>query len=853
MHHATELPSTPKNHYRFAMIGTTSSGKTCLLAQMALAKNYSQRFTSSFVTTGCRLTQEEEMRKDQSRDLRQRYNFQIGEERLKAAQKDLQAYRLPAPTTNDTVRPMVTFRLSDAEERGDFFIWTEDYAGELLAVDGLSDPTSHSYRLKENFLYYDGLIVVVDAVCNPNQEKQLRRQVENLHQFLGALAEAEKEKRTSPIPMVVVLPKWDRVSSPIDFQNPANEQKKLAEYLEKHSICKSIITAIQSKAKAIDEELEETPVHDLTAGIACGSNAAIFPTSAFGKAILSEKGEELPDPAGSGAFCLVEPYYWLANKCDELQTKQFEKRLNAIPALWPWGLWALRSEMKTCRKKIRALTPCKKSLNTLLQQSSTKLLKFIFAMVLFLAFLIDVSCLGMNLWKVNSWENTISNRESSVEEIRTAKEKLNSCKTISFRGLLLGTLFSPSNQRIEKAVKKADAQIDELLWTPVTASQEPAKKAEFALKYLEILPNGLHATEAQKVSSEYAVILENSIWENALKACRENSSKGLQMIDAYLERFGKNAIHYAEATQKKLDGLHLINWEKAKMEYEKECQGENIPNIICKLGNLISTYGTSPNFCDSLIRDLPTLIESKRSQVSRNIKMASLTCDQITLALRDLESCLRKRNESEMADLILTAIQDTELARSQHLDSYDQSLYQKIFVATTLNSRYQACETYINEMKAQNGGAMMTYVENYKTFLEKSREPRDVSLKMELYWGPQTPIYQVRGTIIIDGMTIYDEISKTWKNAEKIITSGKWLSNVDPSKNHTVEIRFVSENNWWGDEAIFGSCKENNVRLSELEQGKQFILDDKYGYGGKLRISVTNFKSTPEMPSWKKK
>lgn len=145
MQHVTELPSSPKHHYRFAMIGSSSSGKTCMMGQMALARNYSQRFTSAFVRTEYRLTPEEEQRKDQSRDLRQKYNFQVGEERLKEAQKNLQAYNLPAPTSNDEARPMVTFRFSDAEERGDFYVWTEDYAGELLVVDGLSDKTSHSY------------------------------------------------------------------------------------------------------------------------------------------------------------------------------------------------------------------------------------------------------------------------------------------------------------------------------------------------------------------------------------------------------------------------------------------------------------------------------------------------------------------------------------------------------------------------------------------------------------------------------------------------------------------------------------------------------------------------------------
>lgn len=691
--------------------------------------------------------------------------------------------------------------------------------------------------------------MVVDAISNEEQERQIRKQVENLEQFLGALAQAEKEKRTSPIPMVVVISKWDRVSSPIDFDNPANEQKKLEKYLAEHTLFKSIILSVQSKAKAIEEELEGVSIRDLTPGISYGGNSAIFPTSAFGKAVLGETGAERPDPSCPNAFCLVEPYCWLANKCDELQTKRFEKRLKSIHTLCPFGLRALYSDMQSYKKKSRARTQCKSTIDEFSKQCIKKRRCFFITILMSALLLYDFGCLAANHWRVNSWESTIQNRESCEDEIRDMKKELISYKLSPYHGLLLSKAFSPSNRRIEKIIENADNRMDDLLWTPVKTAEEPVKKAEFAQEYIEKLPNGLHAVEARKILSENAETVEKKIWDDVCRSYQENPEKGYKAVCDYLDTYGKKAIYYPEAIRMQQGYLHKSEWVNARAVYEQECLGDNLPNIISTLKDLVNRYGTSPEYCSPLIRDLPKLIETKLTQLSANSRQGMKECEQTAQALRDLEKDLRQEKENELADVLLSAIQNTEQLRGKNIDTYDKSLYDAFLISPNSDS----CEKYIREMDALGGGAMRKDVENYKSFLDNSREPRDLRLKMDLYWGPKTPIYTVRGTVVINGTTIYDEKSETWKNTEKPITNYKSLPNVDPTKNLTVDIRFVSEGNWWGNEDIFGSYKENNVSLAELNRGKQFVLEDKYGYSGKLKISVTNAPKAPELPSWKKK
>ncbi|MGL6226286.1 MAG: hypothetical protein ACRC10_06630 [Thermoguttaceae bacterium] len=885
--------------YRFAFIGSTSSGKTCMLAELAVNHDSSDRFTTIVKPLDFQPLSDDEL-KTVSTDkmLRLKWNFQTGAERLKAAQEHLSKGQRPEPTTRSDARPMLEFAFGDTEGRGDFGVWTEDYPGEFLAVEQFRDPTSDASQLRDRLLQYDGLMIVVDTVANESQISEVRQQIENLCQFFASLSEQIKSGAAllDQIPVAILLSKWDRFSNPIQFNSIEAERQKLEEYLQKYPFYKALIKMIHSNA----QEQEAEPTGDLLAGLAYG-NTAVFPVSAFGRSIQDGLGNEGPDPGSlSESFGLVAPFYWLACRCDDIHIDKMEKQYKAMRFVWPRGLFKLRQQANLCYRRISGRTPTKERFHALLWKSLLTLILCVAFWVFVLGAVVDGVYEGVNSYQVRTWENTMIAPDSSAEDLQKARDRLESYRKRPYKGLV-----APGGQRIDENIAQIDSRITELYWKPVEAATEPSLKSEAAREYLEKYPNGSNAQEAHaiiqkyregmeqqswkgvteandvadkakraeqyleeydkkgtaiyraeayKIRDDYRISTEQKMWDNVLTA-EEESVDQKNRAETYLARYNEkgDAKFQNEANQIIQNVNNGIGWDKARNAYQRECDGDNIINIIGALKNLIVSHGVSQEHCQPLIEQLPELIANKLSVKARNTNARSMIdeCENVARSTREMEALLRTKKADTLADSLLQSARSTEESRKNHIDAYDSSLYQEVQNAKNEDS----CKCYLTNMGSMGNGAMSEQVTEYKKYLEAKKSRQEiVYLNIKLYWGPKTDYYRVRGIIKFDEREIYNDRRKTWKHDEKNLAENIELRDIDPGRQYKIEARFASEGNSWGNDCTFGEGQDNYY-LSELIQGKTLKLDGQYGYDGRLIIKAVapSIPAEPELPTWTKK
>lgn len=447
-----------------------------MLAELAVNHDSSDRFTANVKPLDFKpLTPDELEKVPIDEELRLKWNFQVGAERLKAAQKRLLEGQRPEATTRSEARPMLEFVFGDAEGRGDFGVWTEDYPGEFLEVEQFQDPQSAACMLRDRLLQYDGLMIVIDTVADESQISKVRQQIENLCQFFASLSEQVKSgaARLNHIPVAILLSKWDRFSNPIQFNSIEAERQKLEEYLQKYPFYKALIKTIHSNA----QEQEAEPTGDLLAGLAYG-NTAVFPVSAFGRSIQDGLGNEGPDPSSlSESFGLVAPFYWLACRCDDIHINNMEKQYKAMRFVWPRGLSKLRQQANLCYRRICGRTPTKRRFRYLLRRSLWTFVGFIAIWLCVIGVVGDGVYEGVNSYQVRTWENTMIAPDSCAEDLQKARDRLESYRKRPYKGWV----FAPGGQRIDENIAQIDGRITELYWKPVEAATEPSIKSEAAM------------------------------------------------------------------------------------------------------------------------------------------------------------------------------------------------------------------------------------------------------------------------------------------------------------------------------------------------------------------------------------
>ena len=229
-----------RKEYRFALYGQTESGKTCLLATVAMgAIGHAGGLTAEWLPvtvpkpdTGGR----------RNRAQREALALHNGKEWLDEAIRRLEEEGIPKGTPPDDLDREVDFKLG-SPGRGDVYLRMIDYAGELIDPEKESTPGGASEKLKRELEKSDGFLILVETPASGDISPVGEKVKDAIRPLRQAFSSLNNKKDMVRIPVAVALTKWDRFSK-IDFENPAAEKEKLQGFLAANEQLESLARTI---------------------------------------------------------------------------------------------------------------------------------------------------------------------------------------------------------------------------------------------------------------------------------------------------------------------------------------------------------------------------------------------------------------------------------------------------------------------------------------------------------------------------------------------------------------------------------------------------------------------------------
>lgn len=195
-----------KRIYQIALYGLSGSGKTCLLAALAM-----DRYPNPFGFTVTWLTSAK----------------QTGKEWLQKAINALENNQLPPPNPNSNER--LTFEFLFAYRSQRYQVRMFDYAGELVSPH--ASDTTNAENLRKALEGMDALLVLAPAPHPQDDHKQLSTDLHGLQRTFTSFAnQREQDIKLPKLPIALIFNMWDRRSR-LEHETPENEWKELEEYL----------------------------------------------------------------------------------------------------------------------------------------------------------------------------------------------------------------------------------------------------------------------------------------------------------------------------------------------------------------------------------------------------------------------------------------------------------------------------------------------------------------------------------------------------------------------------------------------------------------------------------------------
>lgn len=303
----------PADTYRLGIYGTRASGKTCILAAMALPR------TPHPSGYECAYIEPRTINPRTGNSANKLDSFQEGFVWLNEQSRRLYNGQVPKqnPSTNVDLRFLFDISSRSGGRRRVELI---DYSGELLGATA-SELAS---KMREHMNSCDGLLVLAEVPIEKHVAA-LANELAVLKSAFTSLMEGRTDHIRQQWPVAVLLNKWDRRG---DFS--------AEEYLERNELVRSYLEAKPIPAnKGVIDQLANTVGEE---------NTRCFPVSAYGHGRIVEVGEDVGKEAAvllNGMLDskgLLEPFLWVMDRADELAA---QKRADIRYALRWWAPWDL--------------------------------------------------------------------------------------------------------------------------------------------------------------------------------------------------------------------------------------------------------------------------------------------------------------------------------------------------------------------------------------------------------------------------------------------------------------------------------------------------------------------------------
>ncbi len=293
-----KMNKKPTKVYRFALYGLSASGKTCLLAALAMPRYpHALGYNCTWLPASKQDTHSQEW--------------------LKKAINSLSRREVPEPNPIGEEHFTFEYDLTGAEHQT-FRIELVDYSGELVNPNISDSELAKSLRKK--FAEMDGILVLGEAPYRDQlghlsghqktRDAQAHKDLYELRQTFSLLRGEKQEGAALDTPVVLLVNKWDRYSD-IDSAHPEIEQGKLEDFFKSEP---------PPPHKGLNDELQHSVTKD---------NFKAFPVSALGAGefVRLENGDVVERPKQVqplNAFGLEDAFLWLAQRRDAIDLRQYQ-------------------------------------------------------------------------------------------------------------------------------------------------------------------------------------------------------------------------------------------------------------------------------------------------------------------------------------------------------------------------------------------------------------------------------------------------------------------------------------------------------------------------------------------------
>jgi len=898
--------------YRFALYGQSGSGKSCLLGVMAHVGAGSRGLTCELMPVDVpRPDSESRANNELAPAEREALSLHRGSDWLNKVRERLQRGNVaePNPPHFDNTPPTFDFRVAGAEE-GARMMRLIDYSGELINPDLEHDPESFVRRLRDHLVNSDGFLILAETP-RPGTTQNRAQHLVRLRQAFASLQEEKDDALLTPV--AVVLTKWDRQSQ-IVHECADDELAKLRRFLESDLALKDLINAIGNSLAAQSAELKAAGLDDAVEAVAQSGddgkgastasaegrnevpvpaentsspanaayassesardprhwglrlgNAMVFPASAFGAAMEND-GKEVPS-GNLRPFGILEPFIWLARRRDELDVAAFQKewsrhrRWAYVPVV---GLLRTARNLRERAARLLRRIPELTSPGLRLRALRAELRRAAMASVAGVVLIALLAAAGVHsLWltrQFRHWESAADNPASTPEDLVAARSFF-----AWYRNTWKGLGLAPSGSHAEELMARIDSAHEQRAWNAVESQADGSEAQEReARKYLELLPAGKNADQAQQIVAKAdakRAERENDTWLVDIRN-RVASLNSASNADALAKTIAKGFPHPGNASVTQLETLNRIREELegkrvnfARSEFVDSYRRAMNRNDLQEASRILASQmprdrqwqELASGFPDEVFSQADNEVRSKLS--SRQFDEARSWLQRASGAVKQIESVSRAEFP-QIAEKALKAIRDLNAKNGEVDEAHDRFEYGRV----QENRSKQACEQYLRHAPLKT---MSREVEAYRTYLAQLELPLDVRVEVRVFWDKSYRPDRITGegenfvTVSIDGTVVF-------RNQEEVVEDrGNWSSVgrfdlTGKRKDQRLRIDVVIEENDSPFNPDDGGSGGQNCTLEQLERGIEIPLRPKDGgFENRARLSIVGgWPEQPPLPSW---
>ncbi|MCK4838835.1 MAG: hypothetical protein KAS94_08520 [Desulfobulbaceae bacterium] len=479
--------------YRFAVYGRAASGKTCILAALAMkCIAHPSKFTCTWILEPVGMPKPQGA--PETWDVGDQASaFHLGKIWLEKAIERLSRGELPPPNPNRAEPLRYLYHFTTPNHRT-YPVELIDYSGEL--IDPAISNDDMAKRLREHLSAMDGILVLAE-VPRPEDEKSqpLTGELLKLEQAFAILKNENREGPTLDIPLALLINKWDR-RSPLRYTTPENEYRELHRFLEKKP---------EPPHKALIDALKYSVTKE---------NFQVFPVSAFGEHELASSADDaiIERPKSVlplQSFGLEDGFIWAAQRRDTIDIKRFEEEVlkrsswcflrNASVIL----SLPLISKGRSLAKRFPAKSPERKRIKQTLKQY---FLTITANALCFLVILFSILSVGEGIYDNFRYRfilSTKSDPQATLQNLKDDEDWLASYYRAPFyRHVLLRRLVMKSDEAMA-TLSSFRGRREEMYWRPVEETTDELLRVELARKYLHFFgENGIYNDLANSIVTE---------------------------------------------------------------------------------------------------------------------------------------------------------------------------------------------------------------------------------------------------------------------------------------------------------------------------------------------------------------